>query len=93
MLDTFTCLLNSVSAVNVPNLVTSGARRRGLFSSAAIIDSRCCFVPGRGADGLKAIDVMDLAELNLSPKGWNEMAVAESFCSVFGFTEVETKGS
>jgi hypothetical protein len=50
-------------------------------------------VPGIGADDLEAMGVMDSAEVNLSPNGWNEVAVAESFCSVFGFVEVETKGS
>jgi hypothetical protein len=36
---------------------------------------------------------MDFSEANLSPYGWNEVAVAESFCSTFGFVDIETNGS
>lgn len=34
-----------------------------------------------------------MIELTLSPNGWKAEAVADSFCSTFGFVVSETKGS
>jgi hypothetical protein len=100
MLVILICLLTRVSVVNKPDLVTigtegGGTRRRGLFSSTAMIFSRYCVVPGIGAEDFGAMVVMDLVEESepkLRPNGSKEDAVAESLPSDFGF-EVAMKGS
>jgi hypothetical protein len=100
MLVILTCLLTRVSVVNKPDLMTTGTggggtRRRGLFSSTAMIFSKYCVVPGMGAEDFGAIAFMDLVEESepkLRPNGSKEDAVADSLPSGFDF-EVAMKGS